>query len=76
MLRKLFCKHNFQYVMDYLSITYLVGRGDTKKEMIYIIYCPKCGKKKTVMENDYKYIMGKQRIDEEYAGLRKDRNSR
>ena len=71
MIKRLFCKHKYHLLTEYRSLT-VCGIRDN----MYTIYCPKCGKTKNLESYEYKCVIAKQKVDEEYEREReKDRYS-
>jgi hypothetical protein len=63
-LKRIFCKHEFQALSSYKrDVDSSVGY---RLMEFYIIYCPKCGKRRDVIKYEYEAIMSRQRIDREY----------
>ncbi|MGV4321129.1 hypothetical protein [Bacillus mojavensis] len=54
------CEHDYQKLVE--------NRRLVDSELIekYLMYCPKCKKRKTVSEYKYKAIIAQKKIDEEY----------
>lgn len=68
MFKKWFCKHEFHSLTTFKRDVDETLSYDLRE--FHIIYCPKCGKRKTVEKVEYEALMEKQRIDKEYENIR------
>lgn len=73
-LKRLFCKHDFTLLTSYSAdIDPTVGYT---KARLYVIYCPNCGKEKTILEHEYESLMAKQEINKKYKKRNLDEDYR
>ena len=60
-IKRFFCKHDYHLLTTFISS---VSCYDVERN--YVIYCPKCKRKKYVSKHDFDIIMKKQEIDRKY----------
>lgn len=63
-LKRLFCRHEYTLLTSYKTdVDETIGY---KLEELFIIYCPKCKKEKTVGKVEYEKLMAKSEVDKEH----------
>lgn len=71
MLKRLLCNHTYHLLTSY-TVDSDKGVGYNKVDK-FIVYCPRCGKKKHLSKQNYETMINQQRVDKEYTdGLERD----
>ncbi|UUV46243.1 hypothetical protein [Bacillus phage vB_BanS-Thrax2] len=63
-LKRLFCSHDYKLLHTYKKdIDNGVGY---EFKPVYVIYCPKCGKMREILEHEYVIMQQMKKVDDSY----------